>query len=175
MIQSSHLAGARNNNSELDLYETPSYATVALMKRIKFDGTVWECANGLGAISKIISKYNPIEVSDITDGTDFLLSSHIVDNIVTNPPYKWAENFVIQADRLTLKKYAMFLRLNFLESQSRYQLFKKLPLEYVLVFSKRQTLHPINSTVITGGTIAYAWFIWNKEYHGKPVLDWIND
>ena len=24
------------------------------------------------------------------------------------------------------------------------------------------------------GAIAYAWFVWEKGYKGKPTIDWIN-
>ena len=25
-----------------------------------------------------------------------------------------------------------------------------------------------------GSAVAYAWFVWEKGYQGKPVIDWIN-
>jgi len=145
------------------------------MRRVTFDGLVWECACGEGEMSRVIEQYNPCKSSDVTTGKDFLLASETVPNIITNPPYKLAESFVRKACSLADRKVAMFLRLNFLESQSRYKMFQELPLEWVWVFSKRQTLHPKDVTVTTGGTIAYAWFLWNKEYVGKPKIGWIND
>jgi hypothetical protein len=174
-IQGSHLAGARNNSSLLDCYSTPRYATEALMKRILFEGEVWECACGSGNMARVIEFYNPIIETDIQTGTDFLLESRITDNIITNPPYNLAEKFVWQSLKLAEKKVALFLRLNFLESSGRYQMFKKTPLKQVLVFCKRQTLFPDKIVINNGGTIAYAWFIWEKGYIGQPTIDWIND
>jgi len=176
-IPSGNLAGNRSNVSELDSYATPSSATHSLMKRIKFEGIIWEPACGDGDMLRVLEQYNPSMGSDIVTGDDFLKANSMlsVPNIITNPPYKLAEQFVRQANKLASEKVAMFLRLNFLESQGRYQMFKSLPLEWVLVFCKRQTLHPKDVIVTTGGTIAYAWFIWNKTYKGNPQIDWIND
>ena len=177
IIPAHHLAGNRSNVSELDSYATPPSATHSLMKRIKFNGEVWECACGVGAMSDVVSQYNKCIASDITQGFDFLDTELWLEvpNIITNPPYKLAEQFVRRACQVASEKVAMFLRLNFLESQSRYKMFKELPLEWVLVFCKRQTLHPEGVIVTTGGTIAYAWYVWNKEYTGSPKIDWIND
>jgi hypothetical protein len=38
----------------LDLYETPEPATRALLEVESFDGTIWECANGRNAISRVL-------------------------------------------------------------------------------------------------------------------------
>lgn len=175
VIPAHHLAGNRSNISELDSYATPASSTHSLMKRIKFNGLVWECACGAGDMSLVIEQYNPCKATDIITGTDFLKATEVVSNIITNPPYKYAEQFVRKANQLATEKIAMFLRLNFLEGQARYKMFKELPLEWVLVFSKRQTLAPPLVQVTTGGTIAYAWFVWNKTYSGYPQIDWIKE
>lgn len=173
-IQGSHLAGQRSNVSKLDDYPTPAYCTEALMKRECFEGKIWECACGSGAMLDIIRKYHPnCFGTDILTGNDFLLERRKVDNIVTNPPYKLALAFAQQGLRLARHKLALFLRLNFLEGQRRYHFFKSSPLQTVYVFSRRQTLS--STQVTSGGTIAYAWFVWERGYAGKPYLDWIND
>jgi len=53
-ISAQNLAGSRSNISELDIYETPEYATEALMKREGFDGSIWECACGNDKMLHII-------------------------------------------------------------------------------------------------------------------------
>jgi len=143
------------------------------MRREKFEGIVWECACGSGTMLKVIEKYNPCFGTDILTGVDFLLEKKMVDNIITNPPYKLALEFASKGLVLASQKLALFLRLNFLEGQSRYAFFKHTPLKVVYVFSKRQTLSATG--IKTGGTIAYAWYVWDKNYNGKPYLDWIND
>jgi len=174
------IVGFGYNRDSHDFYPTPPSATEALFLREKFDGMVWECASGNGSMSKVIEKYNPCFSSDIradsevygATGMDFLKTSFPFPNIITNPPYKLAERFVYHALGLPTIKVAMFLKLVFLESSGRYRLFKTAPLKMVYVFSKRQTLSP-RGEVATGGLIAYAWFVWDKSYDGKPTLDWI--
>jgi len=174
-IPAHHLAGNRSNISELDQYDTPESATRSLMSRITFNGLIWECACGNMSMAKVLEQYNAVLATDILTGTDFLKTNFICENVVTNPPYRLAEKFVNHALDSAIEKVAMFLRLNFLEGQSRYKMFTKTPLKQILVFSKRQALHPPGVIVTTGGTIAYAWFIWEHGYADKPYVDWIND
>lgn len=180
MADTLSIVGFGYNRDKYDFYPTPPSATEALFSKEKFDGMVWECASGNGSMSKVIEKYNQCFSSDIrTDNgvygakeIDFLKTLFPFPNIITNPPYKLAERFVYHALELPTIKVAMFLKLVFLESSSRYKLFKTTPLKIVYVFSKRQTLSP-RGEVTTGGLIAYAWFVWDKSYSGKPMLDWI--
>lgn len=176
-IPAGHLAGNRSEASPLDNYSTPRYATEALILRENFEGAIWESACGEGRMSLVLEEYFPGRVlaTDIINGVDFLKETRITDNIITNPPYKYAQQFVEQSLKLADKKVAMFLRLNFLESQGRYRLFKSSPLKTIYVFCKRQALSPPNVIVTSGGTIAYAWYVWDKSYKGSPLVDWIND
>ena len=179
------LVGHRTNISNTDYYVTPSYATKSLLEREMFEGTIWECASGNGKMSEVITKYYPIVLSsDIrTDnsvfgekGIDFLKANREVDNIITNPPFKYGKEFVEHSLKLAKKKVALLLRLNFLEGISRYNMFKSTPLKVVYVFCGRITMFPEGEEKPkNSGTIAYAWFIWDKDYFGKPRIEWIND
>ena len=174
MVSANNLAGSRSNVSALDEYATPTYCTKALMRREIFAGEIWECACGQGKMLNVIRESGyECRGSDILTGTNFLLESQKADNIITNPPYNLALQFAIQGLRLAEKKLALFLRLNFLEGQKRYSFFKSSPLKTVYIFSKRQTLSATG--VEKGGTIAYAWYVWEQGYTGSPQLDWIND
>ena len=93
---------------DLDFYSTPEIATKELMKIIDFnDSTVLEPACGTLAISKVLEKYTNANIinKDIVeriDGIqveDFLLSSNDekYDMIVTNPPFKYCQEFVLKA------------------------------------------------------------------------------
>lgn len=61
-----------------------------------------------------------------------------VDNIITNPPYKYAKEFIEKALETSNNKVAMFCKIQLLEGVSRYELFKNSPLKTVYVFTKRQ-------------------------------------
>jgi hypothetical protein len=62
-------------------------------------------------------------------GRDFLMEwQPLAPNIVTNPPFRWAVEFVDRALMLTTGKVALFLRLAFLEGQERGRWFPTTPL-----------------------------------------------
>jgi len=168
-----------------DFYPTPNYVTRALMKREKFEGMIWECASGEGHMAKILECYHdPIRATDIRmdnsiygrKGVNFLLSNVKVSNIVTNPPFCSALDFVKHAKRCAEKKIAFFLCLQFLEGQERYRFFqdKKFPLKVVYVFSRRITFHLKELSTLGGGKVAFAWFVWDRAHVGSPTIEWIS-
>ena len=106
-----------------DWYPTPFKATEKLLRVEDFDKTVWEPAAGDGAISVVLedSGYKTIS-TDLNDygfcdaGVDFLMETERkADSLVTNPPYKLADEFVKHAIYLGVEKHAWLLRLSFLE------------------------------------------------------------
>ena len=100
-------------------------------------------------------------------------------DIITNPPYKYAKEFVKHAlDTSSIgTKVAMFLKLTFLESKSRKELFEKYPPKVVYVSSSRlQCARNGDFTEYSKGVgtaVAYAWFVWEKGYTGEPIIRWI--
>ena len=98
-------------------------------------------------------------------------------DIVTNPPYKYAQEFVEKALRIIPegRKVAMFLKLTFLEGQSRRQLFRNFPPRRVWVSSARLKC-AMNGDFdsIGSSAIAYAWFVWEKGYKGPTEIKWFN-
>jgi hypothetical protein len=174
------IVGTSEGRTEHDFYPTPSHVTEDLLKREKFIGTIWECACGDGAMSKVLEAHTNLVISsDLIDrgfgetGLDFLTSNRKCDNIITNPPFKLAEKFVYHALDCAGKKVALFMKLAFLEGCSRKKMFEVTPLKTVYVYSHRVSLSR-NGTEKTGsGMIAFAWFVWDKSYRGKPTIDWI--
>ena len=65
------------------------------------------------------------------------------------------------------------MKLVWLESADRYEMFKKLPLKCVYVYSKRLGVYKNNEKTKNSGLVAYAWFVFDKKYKGKPMIDWI--
>ena len=112
-----------------DYYATDPIATIMLCELERFTDEVWEPACGEGHISKVLA-HNGYRVrsSDIVNRgygevADFLASDNIQwhGDIVTNPPYKYANAFVEKALQIINdgNKVAMFLKLTFLEGKSR--------------------------------------------------------
>jgi hypothetical protein len=92
----------------LDLYETPACATEALLRAEPVPLDVWEPAAGRGAIVRVLRAVgHEVIASDIADygfpldfQRNFLTETEApadVECILTNPPFKWAEQFVAHA------------------------------------------------------------------------------
>ena len=107
---------------------------------------------------------------------DFLKTERDFDgDIITNPPYKFATEFVLKALEKVKDggKVAMFLKLTFLEGQDRFKkIFEKHPPKVVYVYSKRIQCGK-NGIFEGSSAVCYAWFVWQKGYKGKPSLSWI--
>jgi hypothetical protein len=163
-----------------DFYPTPRWATFALIENEKFHGTIWECACGDGSMSQVLAQTgNSVESSDLYDrgfgkiGHNFLTSTRSFPNIITNPPYHSAEGFVAAAIKQAEKKFALLLRLAFLEGAHRANtIFHKCPPSRVWVFSERITFYPKNARIAGSGTTAYAWFVWDRNHTGPTELAW---
>ena len=178
MMKDHSLTGFGYKRKSNDFYPTPQWVTRALMDRETFEGTIWECASGNGAMAEVIGTYGySVFASDLrtgkdvygNEGIDFLKSDRIQSNIITNPPFKLAEEFVEHGLKLCVKKLCLLAKLSFLEGQRRYTMFKNTPLKTVYVFSKR----PSFTDQPNKGLLAYAWFVWEKGYVGDPVIKWI--
>lgn len=165
-----------------DFFPTPAWATYALIDNESFEGEIWEPACGNGAMAKVLGLFgNPVAASDLYDrgfgesGIDFLKSGRMADNIVTNPPYNSAEGFVSTGVRSARRKFALLLRLAFLEGGNRCNtIFSKQPPTRVWVFSERITFYPAGAIHKGTGTTAYAWFVWDKTSDsGGTELRWI--
>lgn len=169
-----------------DFYATPPESTVALLDRELFEGSVLEPACGAGHISEVLKSFGyEIISTDLIDrgygtgGIDFLKDDFDkVDNVVTNPPFKYAKEFIEKALEVSNKKVAMFCKIQLLEGVSRQDMFKNTPLRTVYVFSKRQNPLRNGSAVDENGkkwssTMCFAWFVWEHGYEGKPTIEWL--
>lgn len=98
-----------------------------------------------------------------------------VDAIVTNPPYKYALEFCEKCVELGVPKFAMFLKLTFLEGAKRREFFKSNPPRYVAVCVNRIqcALNGDPEMFKKSSAACYAWFIWEKGYQGKPEVLWV--
>jgi len=164
-----------------DFFPTPRWATYALIDNEKFEGDIWESACGDGSMSEVLRETGQtIHSSDLHDrgygdaGCDFLESNHRTQNIVTNPPYNCAEGFVNKGLELADGKFALLLRLAFLEGARRARtIFSEAPPSRVWVFSERITFYPAGAEIKGSGTTAYAWFVWDKKASTGTELQWL--
>ena len=171
-----------------DFYPTHPSITQMLLDREELDGTIWEPACGRGDMSEVLLDNGHAVIStDLIDrgygegGVDFLQDDQIsrfgvVDNIITNPPFKFALDFVLQAKKMTRKKICILNATMFLDGINRYEMWmdKEFPLKTMYQFSGRVVFRKNEIVDQTqSGLIPWAWFVFEKGYTGKPTIDWI--
>ena len=172
-----------------DFYATEPKAIKLLLEKESFNRNIWECANGKGHLSNVlIDKGYNVFKSDIVNRNedketkiiDFLkLTERPINDsfdIITNPPYKIALDFCKKGLELLQddEKMAMFLKIQFLESQERYKFFKENPPKKIYVASKRLICAKDGDfDKYKSSAVCYAWFVWEKGFKGNPQIDWI--
>lgn len=182
-------AGASNHSSRerevYDFYATEPKATEMLCDLERFNHTILEPACGKGHISEVLKSrgYNVLSY-DLRDrgygqsGYDFLqtLERNQEVDIITNPPYAKAQEFVEKSLDVIASGYriAMFLKITFLEGQKRKELFARHPPEVVYVSSSRLLCSLNGEFTEKGSAACYAWFIWRKGFAGEPTIRWFN-
>lgn len=170
-----------------DFYATePKAMEIALpyLQEIGLNKNVWECACGMGHLSEVLKDSGYIVKStDLIDrgygqgGVDFLKQELAWNgDILTNPPFKLAKEFVAHGMKLIENgnKVMFFLKIQFLESKTRKAMFQKYPLRNLIVYSERQKCAKnAEFEKYTATTQCYAWFVFEKGYEGVPQIMWI--
>lgn len=172
-----------------DYYATDPIAAKLLLAAEPFEGKIWECACGEKHLAKVFEAAGfEVRSSDIVDRCgnevfDFLGIENCDrwdGNIVTNPPYKYATEFIYKALSLIRQgdKVAMFLKVQFLEGKERKALFTTFPPKVVYVSSSRiqcaKNAEFERMREAGGSAVAYAWYVWEKGYKGETIIKWIN-
>jgi len=165
-----------------DYYATDPIAAEWLIKLESLDKNIWEPAAGEGHLSKVFEKHGfNVKSTDLIDrnfgqgNVDFLKQTEMWDgDIVTNPPYKYAQAFVEHAMELVPDghKVCMFLKVQFLEGKARRKLFEKYPPKKVWISSSRIACGKNGN--FEPSAVAYAWYIWEKGYEGGAEIGWFN-
>lgn len=172
------------DRTHADYYPTPFCATRALLAHEDFYRNILEPACGYGHISRILKiAGHRVQSSDIvrtchgTGNTDFftLSKGRARHDVITNPPYRWARQFVEHA--LTLVdpkkgKVAMLMQLSFLGSAGRRDWFYKSGLSRVRVFSKSLPYwSEVRNAWHAGGGFLHAWYIWDNATRRKKHFE----
>lgn len=182
------MIGATNHSTEeradADYYATPPSAVEGLLQQEKFSFQVWEPACGELAISNVLKDNGyAVRSSDLylrghneIEQLDFLTCNEKWGgDIVTNPPYSLAKEFVEKSLDVVEDgaKIAMLLRIQFLETKKRYPLFKVAPPIRIHVFVSRVNCGKNGIADNKQSALCYAWFVWEKGFQGHPTIYWI--
>ena len=176
------IVGTSPGRPKHDFYPTPPIGTEKLLGVENFHGNIWEPACGDGAMSKVLEDAGyMVYSSDLIDygykdadiGNFLAYTTLEEPNIVTNPPFILAQEFAEHAFGLGADKVALLCKLAFLEGQKRATWLETTPLKKVHVFKKRLTLYRNGVKMKNSGMIAFAWFVWEKNWNLAPRVGWI--
>ena len=166
--------GASNHTDEErernDYYATSPTAIDRLLKYEKPSKAIWECAVGGGHLAARLKELGyEVFASDIIDrgyeGTqiiDFLSADKMFcdGDIMTNPPYKYATEFVEKSLELLRDghKCYMFLKLTFLEGKKRYvKIFKHTPPVMCMYFRSGWSVRRMRSLSVCEKVVVRQW------------------
>jgi hypothetical protein len=182
------LNNATKKRKESDFYETP-YCLIRTFLSVDLS---WEdiptldpCC-GKGAIGKVLKEYklnpdNLIQHDIEMDGVDFL--SYTVANwpqLISNPPYSLANEFILHAKEVATKRFAFLLPLSYLQGSKRYNRIwkdEKYPLHRIYVFNRFPMMGlPLreDGMLEKTGMIAMAWYVWENSPKNTPEIHWLD-
>lgn len=175
--------------SSNDLFTTPVEALDAIWPYLEKDITMvnhlLEPCAGLHDITKYLTSKGalvytnelfPVQGNSYDTTNDFLTEDNgcgTYSVICCNPPYNKAKEFILKGfDHAPIQWH--FLRLSFLEGQSRFMdLFSLGKLSDVYIFSYRVSCPKGIDREGTANSVCYAWYRWDKNYCGQPTLHWL--
>jgi len=178
-------------HDSLDDFPTPPWATRAMLHHILgpiwgplSQDTVWEPAANRGymvrALAGAFSKVLATDIMDYQYGFeqhDFLFpheNDEKCDWVITNPPFRLAEQFIEKGLRIARRGVAVIVRTSFLEGVGRYEsLFSKMPPSIIAQHCERVPMVKGKYDPQASTATSYAWLIWAKNWPSEPVFKWI--
>lgn len=153
---------------------------------------VWEPACNRGHMAEPLKEYfGHVFTSDIFDYgaeydgqdrvVDFLMpfsesacmKNLGVDWVISNPPFRLADQFIARALEVAKVGVAMIVRTSFLEGIGRYEgLFSKTPPTVVAQFTERVPMVKGRLTATGSTATSYCWLVWVKGAEGTKLV-WI--
>lgn len=177
---------------ENDYYATPPEALDYLMEKGLLPHNIWEPACGEGHLSKRLEEhgYNVVSTDLVDRGygmgdVDFLKTKDLPKDfkgdtkcILTNPPYKVANDFVLHSLELLDPgdKVYMFLRTGLVDGKKRKKLlFDRYPPKTIYQISDRIKCARNGDfgSINYGGAVPFAWFEWEVGYKEETKFVWI--
>jgi len=169
-----------------DLYETPAVAVKALLRVEHLPHRLWGPACGRGVIVRPLrAAGHEVLASDLVDygnPTHFYRRDFVMEKlptgcgaIVTNPPYKLAEEFAAHAIEIC-PLVVMLMRLAFYESERRSHVLENCGPARIHCFRKRlPMMHRAEWAGRKANSgMAFAWYVWDRSYTGPTVIDRIS-
>jgi hypothetical protein len=158
------------NRRPFDDYPTEPGWTKALLNSVEFEGTILEPACGAGWMVQTLQEAgHEVLFSDLErDGVDFLAyEGPQVQNVVTNPPYKFLDEFAAKALEVATHKVALLLPDFALVGVNRTKDLWQAhpPAKLILVASKMKVLGKVSM-------FPHIWAVWDHTHHGPTEWEW---
>lgn len=162
-------------NDSAEDFPTPPWAARALMEYVLpdvRDTSCWEPAANRGYLVRGLEPYFAhIEGSDVHDyGAGFSIADFLFPStktepppawVVTNPPFRLCEEFIVKAMDQSQDGCAMLVRTAFLESVGRYErLFRLAPPTIVAFFTERVPMVKGRCDPKASTATSYSWLVW---------------
>jgi hypothetical protein len=175
-----------NNSSgkrkKSDFYETPYSLTQQFLDATQWNktATTLEPACGDGAIVKVLAKNNFTNITAYDVEVNFLTETNKYKQIITNPPFSLAKQFIFKAKEIS-EKFALLLPLSYLHGKQRFDAVysdQEFPLDSVYVFTRYPMLGDElrEDGKYNTGMMVYAWFLWDKDSKNpEPVIRWLDN
>lgn len=169
-----------------DDFPSPPWAVRALWHHalggVKL-GRVWEPACGRGDMARALKPYcSRLMATDKHDYGDTKIVDFVreleavnVDWIITNPPFKLAEQFIMRALEIANVGVAMLVRSTFFEGKGRYErIFLHRPPSDIWQFVERVPMLKGRLDKKATTATAYSWAVWRvADRSGATLYNWI--
>jgi len=158
---------------ERDLYRTPTEAVLALLQcGERFSPTIWEPACGDGRIVRpfeaaghkvIASDIHPLGVGK---KVDFLKvpPKPIANDIITNPPFDLAEEFIRHALAFQPRLLVLLLKATYWHADKRAREWDAIGPSRVYAMAFRLDFKDLGAPAME-----CSWFVWERGYAGETI------
>lgn len=168
----SQIAGNQHNPNRhpFDDYPTDPLWTEALLDRVEFRGRILEPSAGSGQMVEVLERRGyKVKARDLErTGDDFLSwTGRWRGSIITNPPYRHADEFLKIALGAASEQVAMLLPINGLGGKKRSAwLWHANPPALVLIVPRYMNV------VDRTSQFYHVWCVWDPRYDGPTEFSW---
>lgn len=169
-------------HDSLDFFPTPPWATRALCEHViglTAMHVAFDPACGDGAMARPLGEYfMKVFASDVHDyGRGFKVQDFLFpgaelppcDWVITNPPFRLAEQFIRRGLEIAEYGVAMLVRSVFVESVGRYEsLFTPNPPDLIAQFVERVPMVKGRLDKTASTATSYAWIVWTTDPDRPP-------